>query len=76
VQVNHVHVLVEADGSTALARGVQGLSIRLAKAINRVLGRRGRVWADRFHARALRTPREVRNGLVYVIDERPEARRE
>lgn len=67
VQADHVHLPVEADGIAALARGVQGLSIRLAKAINRVLGRRGRIWADRFHARALRTPREVRNGLVYVL---------
>jgi len=37
------------------ARGVRGLAIRVAKAINRRLGRRGRVWADRFHARLLRT---------------------
>src|SRR5437016_1998319 len=30
-------------------------------------GRRGSVWAERYHARALRTPREVRNALVYVL---------
>src|SRR5262249_46317755 len=66
VQVNHVHLLAEGDGSVALARGVQGLAIRLAKLVNRRLARRGRVWADRYHARALRTPREVRNALVYV----------
>ena len=46
---------------------MQGLGIRLAKAINRRLGRRGRVWAERYHGRALRTPREVRIGLVYVL---------
>src|SRR5262249_50565026 len=46
---------------------MQGLCIRLAKAVNRVLERRGRVWSDRFHARALRTPREVRNALIYVL---------
>src|SRR5881396_2560442 len=51
----------------ALGRGMQGLGIRLAKAINRRLGRRGCVWAERYHGRALRTPREVRNGLVYVL---------
>jgi hypothetical protein len=44
-----------------------GATIRFARAVNRVLGRRGRVWGDRFHARALRTPREVRNGIVYVL---------
>jgi hypothetical protein len=67
VQTNHVHLLVEAEGARALARGMRGLAIRLAKAINRRLGRKGRVWADRYHGRALCTPREVRHGLVYVL---------
>jgi REP element-mobilizing transposase RayT len=67
VQADHLHVVVEADGTTALARGLQGLAIRVAKAVNRVLGRRGTVWADRYHARTLATPREVRNALVYVL---------
>lgn len=67
VQVDHVHLLVEATDGHTLGRGLQGLSIRLARAVNRVLRRRGRVWADRYHARPLGTPREVRNGLVYVL---------
>lgn len=68
IQADHVHLLVEADAPTTISRGVQGLAIRAAKAVNRVLGRRGRVWGDRFHARALQTPREMRNALVYVIN--------
>ena len=67
VQLNHIHLLVEAEGTRALGRGMQGLGIRLAKAINRRLGRKGRVWNDRYHGRPLRTPREVRHGLVYVL---------
>src|SRR6266446_3021963 len=67
VQRDHVHLLVEAENGGALSRGLQGLAIRLAKAVNRVLGRRGRVWGDRYHVRALGTPREVRNALVYVL---------
>jgi REP element-mobilizing transposase RayT len=68
VQSDHLHLLVESDTSTRLTRGVQGLAVRTAKAINRVLGRRGRVWSDRFHAHVLRTPREVRNALVYILN--------
>src|SRR5258706_7526845 len=68
VQHDHVHLLVEADEAARFPRGVQGLAIRLAKAINRALGRHGRVWSDRYHARALRTPRELRNALVYVLN--------
>jgi len=67
VQSNRLHFLVEAEGCRQITRGMQGLGIRLAKAINRALGRKGRVWNDRYHARALRTPREVRNALVYVL---------
>jgi len=67
VQSDHLHLLVEADGPTRLARGIQGLAIRVAKAINRVLRRHGAVWNGRYHARTLATPREVRNALVYVL---------
>jgi REP element-mobilizing transposase RayT len=66
-QGNHLHFLVEADDNRALSEGMQGLSIRLAKGLNRLMGRRGKVFADRFHARVLRTPAEVRNALAYVL---------
>lgn len=67
VQRDHLHLLVEADSRERLIRGIQGLEVRVARAVNRVLARRGRVFADRYHARALPTPREVRNALVYVV---------
>jgi REP element-mobilizing transposase RayT len=67
VQTNHLHAVVEASGTKDLSRGMQGLSIRLARAVNRAAKRRGRLWADRYHARILRTPREVRNALCYVL---------
>jgi hypothetical protein len=67
IQRDHVHLLVEADEPQWLARGIQGLAIRAAKACNRALGRRGAVWSDRYHARMLATPREVRNALVYIL---------
>jgi REP element-mobilizing transposase RayT len=67
VQTNHLHLIAEADDRGALARGVQGLSIRVARAVNRRLARKGRLFADRYHARALRSPREVRFALRYVL---------
>jgi putative transposase len=67
VQSDHVHLMVEASDRDGLARGARGLAVRLAHAINRALGASGRVWGDRYHTRALRTPREVRHGLVYVL---------
>ena len=67
VQHDHLHLLVEADDRERLSRGLQGLAIRVACAVNRALGRRGAVWGDRFHWRALTTPRAVRHALVYVL---------
>ena len=67
VQHNHIHLLVESTDAVALARALQGLAIRMARGLNRVMGRRGAVFADRYHSRSLRTPTEVRRALVYVL---------
>jgi putative transposase len=66
VQGNHLHLVCEARDRVALSRGMQGLAIRLARRLNKRLGRPGPVFAQRYHARILRTPREVRNVLLYV----------
>ncbi|HTE54845.1 MAG TPA: hypothetical protein VK698_28525 [Kofleriaceae bacterium] len=67
MQSNHVHLIVEAGGADGLTRGMIGLEVRLARRLNRVLGRRGRLFAERYHARSLRTPTEVRFALRYVL---------
>jgi REP element-mobilizing transposase RayT len=67
LQGDHVHMLVEADGARDLACGMKALSIRLSKGMNRMMGRTGPVLEDRYHAHVLRTPREVRNALAYVL---------
>jgi putative transposase len=67
VVTNHVHLLVEASDADALRRGVSAFSIRVALGVNRIFGRRGPVWRDRYHARTLRTPAEVRRALCYVL---------
>ena len=70
VQDNHLHLIVEATGADAhreLRSGVSGLVIAFAKRLNMMLGRRGKVWGDRWHGRSLGSPTEVRNALVYVF---------
>ena len=37
VHGNHIHLLIEATDNQGLARGMQGLSTRIAKALNRVM---------------------------------------
>lgn len=65
---NHIHLLVEAVDREALSRGIQGLATRLARALNRLTERSGPAFADRYHARILKTPREVRLALAYVLN--------
>jgi len=68
VQGNHIHMIVEASNRVRLARRMQGFEIRLARALNRMMKRRGgKVFADRYHAHVLRTPREVHRALGYVL---------
>ena len=67
VQGNHVHLIVEADGTRSFALGMRALSIRLARRLNVMMGRRGAVFSDRYHAHVLRTPAEVRNAVRYVL---------
>ncbi len=66
-QGNHAHLVVEARDRDALGRGMKAIGARLARAVNRIAGRKGPVFADRYHARMLPTPREVHRALRYVL---------
>jgi REP element-mobilizing transposase RayT len=67
IQRDHLHLLVEADDQHALGRGMKSLAARVARCVNRVFRRSGPALLGRYHMRALRTPREVRNALAYVL---------
>jgi putative transposase len=59
VQGNHVHMIVEAPDAESLGRAMKGLEVRMARALNRLMDRRGPVFADRYHARLITSPREA-----------------
>ncbi len=67
VQRDHLHFLVEAEDTRALARGMKSVGARIARAVRRVFGGRGPVLAERYHHRVVRSPREVRHALAYVL---------
>ena len=67
IQQDHGHFIVEGDEPRRARGGVHGLAIRLALAVNRALGRKGKVVGDRYHARPLTTPRHMRTSMVYVL---------
>ena len=76
IQRDHIHLLVEADDERCLARGMQGLQISAARHLNAAVSvekgqaraRRGQVFANRYHAEILDTPRRARHALAYVLN--------
>ena len=68
IQHNHLHLLAEAASTAALIRGMQALAILAAKTINRSLGRRGKVFAHRYHRTDITSPRQARSALAYVLN--------
>ena len=64
---DHAHLIVEAKDRSALGRGMKSLSRRMVWAMWRAFGWRGGLLADRYHMRVLKTPREVRNAVRYVL---------
>jgi REP element-mobilizing transposase RayT len=67
IQDHHLHLVVEATSRPLLSRGMQGLNIRLARRINKLLGRKGQVFVDRYHETILRSPKQTQNAIGYVL---------
>jgi len=67
IQGDHVHLIVEAATTRDLSCGMKSVGARLARSVHRAFAWTGAVLADRFHLHVLRTPREVRNAIAYVL---------
>ena len=68
VEPNHLHLITEASSKEAHGRGMQGFEVRMSRQLNKQLGRTGSLFEDRYHSRSLKSPREVRNALRYVLN--------
>jgi hypothetical protein len=62
LQSNHVHLIVEAQNNEILTRGMRSLTITVAKGI-----KKGRVQIERYHLHILKTLRETKNAVRYVL---------
>jgi hypothetical protein len=69
IQSNHLHLLCEARDHGELARAIQSLAVRIARRLDALWKRAGKLLADRCHVHVLRTPREVRHAPGYVLDD-------
>jgi len=60
IKSDEVNLIAEARDREALSRGVQGLSVRLARRANAAADRSGKVFGDRYEVRVLKSPAEAR----------------
>ena len=67
IQGNHIHLLCEADSQEALSRAMNGIQSGMARRLNRHWNRKGKVFADRYHAEAISTPTQCHYTLIYVL---------
>jgi len=67
VMGNHMHLLAEAESDVALSRGMQGLTVRISRRLNRLMDGRGTVFADHYHARVLSSPSELVSAIGYLL---------
>ena len=67
IQRDHLHLVVESAGKDALGRGMKSIAARVARAVNRVFGRKGPALFGRYHLHVLESPREVRHAVAYVL---------
>ena len=68
IQHNHLHCIIEASSKAALSAGMHDFTILAAKAINAVQGRTGKVFRYRYHATQIRSPKQARHTLAYVLN--------
>lgn len=61
-QHNHVHLIIHAEDNSILTKGMRSLTITFAKGI-----KQGRIQLERYHLHVLKTAKEVKHTLHYVL---------
>jgi hypothetical protein len=67
IKSGEVQLIAQADDTNALSRGVQGLSVRLARRANAAADRSGKVFGDRYEVRVLKSPAEAKKAKASVL---------
>jgi hypothetical protein len=71
IAADRLMMLVEADDRDALTRGMQGFGIRFSKAINRMMGTEGTIFAERYHLEVLVQSEQTRRALARLLERPP-----
>lgn len=62
MQHNHIHLILEPSTNEILTKGMRSLTITFAKGL-----RAGKVQLERYHLHVLKTLREAKNAVNYVV---------
>lgn len=62
LQSNHIHLIIEAENNLLLTKGMRSLTVTFAKGL-----KAGKVQIERYHLHVLRSIRESRNAVHYVL---------
>jgi len=65
---DHMHLVVTPRESGNISQSMPSLKLHTAREIGALLGSKGGIWQARFYERALRTPKDVEEAIVYVHD--------
>ncbi|MES2526445.1 MAG: hypothetical protein V4598_05135 [Bdellovibrionota bacterium] len=61
-ETNHIHLIVSAFDNQTLTRAMRSLTITIAKGL-----KRGRIQLERYHLHVLKTAKEVKHAVHYVL---------
>ena len=67
VHSDRVELIAEANSKRGLSGGITGLTVRIARALNAAHGSSGKLWAERYASRELRTPAEAKRAVESVL---------
>ena len=62
IQSNHIHLIVESENNKVLTKGMRSLTVTFAKGLGK-----GRVQLERYHLHVLKSVRETKNAVKYVL---------
>ncbi len=63
-----LHLVIEADNADALGTWMQGLGVRMARALNKALGRSGSIFVERYRGTVLQAAADAQRAMAAIVE--------
>ncbi len=67
VESNHAHLFAESGDNRDLRSGMASFGSSFGKSVRRLSGGKGSVFNGRYHLQVLKSPRQTKNAMAYVL---------